>query len=148
MSNGSTEMRKFPGGATRNTEQGKLDFEGFLSPLVLRRYAQYLDLHREQADGVMRDSDNWQKGIPREVYVKSAFRHFVDMWAGHRKVLDVDIEESCCALMFNVMGYLFETLKDKAGDYNEYGFYTDELTLLEKKEIDPNPSRSVNLTGD
>ncbi len=30
----------------------------------------------------------------------------------------------------------------------EYGFFTDELTLLEEKKIDPNPSRAVNLTGD
>ncbi len=110
MNNKSTEMRQFSGGATRNDDPNRLDYEGFLSPLVLRRYAQYLNKHREQADGVMRDSDNWQNGIPREVYMKSVFRHFMDMWAGHRQAWDVDMEESCCALLFNTMGYLFETL--------------------------------------
>ena len=115
--NESTEMREFPSGATRSNDPDRLDYEGFLSPLVLRRYAQYLNKHREQADGIMRDSDNWQKGIPHKAYMKSVFRHFMDMWAGHRGVWDVDIEESCCALLFNVMGYLFETLneRDKTG---------------------------------
>ena len=122
-------MRTFEGGATRDDDKDKLDFEGFLSPLVLKRYAEYLNKHRNTPNG-FRDSDQWQKGIPLDVYMKSATRHFIDMWAGHRRVWDVDIEESCCALLFNVMGYLFETLGG--------------TTVVE----DPNPSRAVNLTGD
>ena len=130
MSNKSTEMRKFPGGATRSDDPNRLDYEGFLSPLVLRRYAQYLNKHQEQADGIMRDSDNWQNGIPRKEYMKSATRHFIDMWAGHRQVWDVDIEESCCALLFNVMGYLFETLREEATVVEDS--FERELTLLQE----------------
>ena len=114
-------MREFDTGATRDTDENKLDFDGFLSPLVLHRYAEYLNKHRTQADGKLRDSDNWQKGIPLAVYMKSAFRHFFYWWANHRKadiVVKEDIEESLCGLLFNTMGYLHEYLKDKAGDYN------------------------------
>ncbi len=56
--------REFISGATRNSEEGKLDYEGFLSPLALARYAQYMHRHRELEDGTLRASDNWQKGIP------------------------------------------------------------------------------------
>ena len=109
-------MRNFSTGATRDTDENKLDFEGFLSPLVLRRYAEYLNKHRTQADGKLRDSDNWQKGIPLKVYMKSAFRHFFGWWANHRHVVvKENIEESLCGLLFNTMGYLHEYLK---GDYN------------------------------
>ena len=111
-------MREFDTGATRDTDENKLDFDGFLSPLVLHRYAEYLNKHRKQADGKFRDSDNWQKGIPLAVYMKSAFRHFFYWWAYHRKtniVIKEDIEESLCGLLFNAMGYLHEHLK---GDYN------------------------------
>jgi uncharacterized protein YfbU (UPF0304 family) len=107
----SQEMRKFDTGATRNVDVNKLDFEGFLSPAVLIRYSEYLNKHRVQADGKLRDSDNWQRGIPREVYMKSAFRHFVDVWSAHRGNKNVDLQESLCAVVFNIMGYLFEALK-------------------------------------
>ena len=106
-------MRKFDTGATRDTDEGKPDYEGFLSPLVLERYAQYMGKNRLQADGMLRASDNWQKGIPPIVYMKSAWRHFMEWWILHRKACvkgvayDV-LEESLCALLFNVMGYLHE----------------------------------------
>jgi len=105
-------MRQFDTGATRDTDVGKPDYEGFLSPLVLERFGKYMDKHRHQADGKVRDSDNWQKGIPRDAYIKSAFRHFVDVWKEHRGISTKDgIEEALCALMFNIMGYLYEYLK-------------------------------------
>jgi len=77
-------IRRFDTGATRDTDEGKLDFEGFLSPLVLERYAQYMNKHRKQSDGKLRDSDNWQKGIPLKAYIKSLWRHFFDLWKIHR----------------------------------------------------------------
>ena len=105
--------RVFDTGATRDTESGKLDFEGFLSPLVLKRYAKYLNGHRTMSDGSTRDSDDWQKGIPLDVYMKSAWRHFMDMWSYHRLWLpDIGnfMEDAMCAILFNVMGYLHERL--------------------------------------
>ena len=102
-------VRTFVTGATRDTENGKIDYEGFLSPLALRRYAQYLHKHRVQSDGKLRDSDNWQKGIPREVYMKSAWRHFMAWWLAHRG--GGNPEEALCALLFNTQGYLHEILR-------------------------------------
>lgn len=109
-------MRKFASGATRNDDNNKLDYEGFLSPVVLEAYARYMHTHRIQADGQLRDSDNWQKGIPPEQYMKSLFRHFMQLWKLHRgyKVIEdgkhVSKEEACSAILFNVMGYLYEEI--------------------------------------
>lgn len=104
-------MRKFETGAIRNTDAGKLDFEGFLSPIVLERYAQYMDKNRMQLDGKYRDSDNWQLGIPIAQYMKSLWRHFFAVWKGHRN--GYINEEDVCGVMFNSMGILFELLKLK-----------------------------------
>ena len=48
-------MREFESGATRDTDDGKLSYAKCLSPAVLRRYLEYMDEHRKQADGQMRD---------------------------------------------------------------------------------------------
>ena len=106
------EVRQFETGATRDQDADKYDYEGFFSPLVMDRFAQYMHKHRQQVDGKLRDSDNWQKGIPLSAYMKSGYRHFFDWWKQHRGWPGQDtLEDSLCALMFNVMGYLHETLK-------------------------------------
>jgi hypothetical protein len=120
-------MRDFDTGATRDTEEGKYDYEGFLSPLVIERFGEYMHKHRAQADGKLRDSDNWQKGIPIDVYMKSGWRHFMDWWSNHRRpdIWQEGLEEALCALMFNVMGYLFEILKRK--EIENSGGRTEEI---------------------
>jgi hypothetical protein len=108
------QIRKFETGATRDTEEGKYDYEAFLSPLVVRRYGEYMHKHRKQADGTLRDGDNWQKGIPQTAYIKSAWRHFHDWWMEYRGYPSREgLEDALCALLFNVMGYLHEHLKVK-----------------------------------
>ena len=110
-------MRKFKTGATRDTDIGKNDYEGFIDPLVIKRFGDYMSKHRIQADGKLRDSDNWKKGIPKDAYIKSAWRHFLDWWMEHRGYKSREgIEDALCALMFNVMGYLYEILKNKETD--------------------------------
>lgn len=110
------QMRQFGTGATRDACDDKYDFEGFLSPEVLEMFASYMHKHRKQADGNLRDSDNWQKGIPKDAYMKSAFRHFMDWWKQHRGLPGQDkLEESLSALMFNVMGYMFEVIRERKG---------------------------------
>jgi hypothetical protein len=107
-------MRQFTTGATRDSDTDKYDYEGFLSPLVLERYGEYMHKHRKQADGKLRDSDNWQKGIPKDAYMKSGWRHFMDWWKEHRKIASREgLEDALCALLFNVMGYLHETIKER-----------------------------------
>ncbi len=104
-------MRKFDTGATRDIDENKYDFEGFLSPLVIERFGEYMHQHRFQADGVIRDSDNWQKGIPVSAYMKSAWRHFFSVWKGYRN--NAIPEEELCALLFNINGLLHETIKQR-----------------------------------
>jgi hypothetical protein len=93
------------------------DFEGYLSPLVIERFGEYMTQHRLLPDGSLRASDNWQKGMPRDRYLKSAWRHFLEWWKLHRAGLNHAewVEDALCALLFNVQGYLHETLK--ARDY-------------------------------
>lgn len=114
-------MRQFGTGATRNSDEGKNDYDGFLSYPVLEVFGNYMTSHRKQADGKLRDSDNWQKGIPITAYMKSMWRHFLDVWAIHRGYQRIDkltgkeitLKEALCALLFNVMGYLHEILKSE-----------------------------------
>lgn len=118
MKGATQTMRDFGTGATRNSDNGKLDYEGFLSPVVLQRYAQYMHKHRHQSDGTLRSSDNWQQGIPKKVYMSSLIRHTMDFWRLGRGATVVDpdtgdpatAEDLACAIMFNIMGWLYETL--------------------------------------
>lgn len=108
------KVREFESGATRDTEDNKPDYEGFLSPLVIKAYGEYMNKHRLQPDGKLRDSDNWQKGIPKDVYIKSMWRHFMDLWLEHRGYKSRDgLKEAIDGLLFNVMGYYFELEKEK-----------------------------------
>lgn len=115
----ASTVRTFTSGATRGSEDGKLDPEGFLSPLVIVRYSRYMDKHRRQADGALRASDNWQKGIPLPAYMKSMWRHFLDVWLFHREQPpthvepDYDMEEALCALIFNASGMLDALLRGR-----------------------------------
>ncbi len=106
-------MREFETGAKRDTDNGKLDYEGFYSPLVMERFAEYMHKHRQCADGSLRDSDNWQKGIPISVYFKSFIRHTMELWKAWRVQKQVDLEIAC-AILFNVQGMILETLKSNA----------------------------------
>lgn len=116
------EMRKFNTGATRDGDSKKLDYEGFLSPIVLRRYAEYMHKYRMQPDGNLRSSDNWQKLFGEtleehlDVCMKSANRHMMDWWLEHRGFDSRDgIEEAICGLLFNAMAYLYGLEKERYG---------------------------------
>lgn len=107
------KVRTFETGATRASLEGKPQYEGYLSPLVIRRYGEFMLRHQVQADGTIREADNWQKGIPLASYMDSMWRHFLSVWLIHRgwgDDLDETLEDSLCALMFNVMGMLHEVL--------------------------------------
>ncbi len=108
-------MREFDTGATRDTDEGKFDYEGFLSPPSLRRYAEYMHEHRTQADGKLRDSDNWQKGIPLVPYCKSMWRHLIDFWTIHRgiEIAGITKQDALCGIIFNAFGYLHELEKKR-----------------------------------
>jgi len=111
--------RQFDTGANRDTDAGKLDFEGFLDPAVLWAFAEYMNENRQLGDGSLRASDNWQKGIPRDAYMKSLLRHVFDLWLLHRghevtRPEDgevVDVAHALGGILFNAQGYWHETLQ-------------------------------------
>lgn len=114
-------IRTFETGADRDTDTRKPDYEGFLSPLALREYARYMHAHRTRQDGTLRDSDNWQRGFPIDSYMKSMFRHFMDVWTLHRgyPAIDADgnaveLKEALASLLFNVHGMLHELCKEES----------------------------------
>lgn len=115
-------MREFATGATRNNDDGKNEYGGFESPYVIKMFGDYMTEHRVQGDGKLRASNNWKKGMARDVFFQSAFRHFVDFWFIHEAYQDevahgeVGVEteyqpglvEALCALRFNIQGYMHE----------------------------------------
>lgn len=110
-------VRKFETGATRSADAGRYDPEGFLSPIAIERFSLYMAKHQKQPDGTVRASDNWQKGIPIDSYMKGMWRHFLHLWTRHRGYTVQDpmaaasIEEDLSALLFNVQGMLHEVVK-------------------------------------
>jgi len=131
------KVRKFETGATRDAGMvngvPKLSYRGFFCPMVLKRRAEYMNKHRLQSDGTLRDPDNWKKGMPREVYVESLMRHVHDVWSLHEACPveeGVTLEESICAAMFNLEGMLHEILKDKTA-LRELNPTTGELRFVE-----------------
>jgi hypothetical protein len=55
--------------------------------------------------------------MPQAVYMKSMFRHFMDVWMHHRsygaQLVDENLDVCLCALMFNVQGMLHEITREK-----------------------------------
>jgi len=106
-------MRQFESGATRNSDEGKFDYEGFLSPFVLEEFGRYMHKHRFLETGEMRASDNWMKGIPEDQYMKSLLRHVFEIWRLHRTgtLQSPEGKEALMATMFNTQGLTYEILK-------------------------------------
>lgn len=122
-------MQTFATGATRSDDSNKPDFEGFLSPLVIADYGMYMQEHRTQDDGTVRASDNWQRGMPFHKYLKSLWRHLLQLWLLHRghtadthpflqekragKVVPVTVRTALAGILFNTQGYYHEYLMDR-----------------------------------
>jgi hypothetical protein len=113
-------MRKFKGGATRDDAEGKIDYEGFLAPIVLQRYGEYMLKHQKQADGKLRPSDNWQNLFGKDhksVCLKSLLRHVWDVWLIHRGFDGREnIQSALCAILFNTQAYLLKVLIDERAE--------------------------------
>ena len=108
------KIRKFSTGATRDTDEDKLNYVKALSPFVLKKYVEYLGKHRFLPDGSKRDWDNWKNGMDEQVYIESLVRHAMAAWLLHEgcPVKDnhgpVTLEDALCGVIFNAMGYLYE----------------------------------------
>lgn len=112
-------MRTFDTGATRNAEVDP-DYHGFLSPLAVHAYGEYMHAHRLQADGSLRDSNNWQRGMPIDSYVRSLVRHTHDVQLihdGYGELARADnrdtdkLKAHLAAVIFNAQGMLHELVK-------------------------------------
>ena len=75
-----------------------------------------MNTHRRQKDGALRDGDNWQKGMPKDAYMKSLIRHVFEAWKQWRSLGRIK-DETLCAVIFNAMGMLYEqlTVRSKSG---------------------------------
>lgn len=105
-------VETFKTGAIRDSKDHKLDYEGFYNPLVIEAFGRYMHKSRNMESGEFRASDNWQKGIPVDSYMKSGWRHFLDWWLEHRGYETKDgVLLALLGLMFNVQGYVLEVLK-------------------------------------
>lgn len=105
-------IMEFDTGANRSSDADKPDYEGFLSPLVIKAFGEYMSFNRHLPDGSIRDSDNWQKGIPTDAYMKSLLRHVVDLWLFHRGHSANEAVFTLCAIIFNAQGYLHELISE------------------------------------
>ena len=127
-------LRGFDTGATRDTAEGKLAYNGFYSPFVMRQFARFMNMNRLQSDGKLRDANNWQKGIPMDVYRESLSRHYQEFWEEVEKKDklgdmmsregDIKLMAAACGMMFNIQGYVLEWLKKNP----EVRFDDDEPT--------------------
>lgn len=112
-------MRNFKSGANRNSDEGKLDYEGFNNPLVDWSFAKYMHHHRFLDDRTLRDSDNWQKGFGYKTSLKSLLRHVQDVRLIYNgiKVIEnnkeITLEEALNGCKFNINSMLLDILKDK-----------------------------------
>ncbi len=112
------KKREFKGGASRNSDEGKLEYDGFNSAVVDLYYAKYMHGHRFLEDGSLRDSDNWQNGFPLEVIHKSLARHYKDYhltttgYTVMENDKEHDIKDILCGIIFNAKAHLHELVKD------------------------------------
>lgn len=111
------KVRIFASGGVRDGDENKFDYEGFLSPLVIEKFGEYMHKHRFLGDGSVRDSDNWQKGFGKEaehfkVCMSSLWRHFLDLWKLHRGLQAREtIDDAICGILFNTMAYYHKLLE-------------------------------------
>jgi hypothetical protein len=130
-------MRNFNEKAKRDGLNGKLHPYGFSHPLCDHVFNKYMDYHREQADGQLREPDNWWGGWDRKISLDSLARHVEDLKCLHAGYMvykqkvdngeithvvkkgfkpekgwkEVTEAETVCAIRFNSMAYLLEILK-------------------------------------
>lgn len=126
-------VRTFETGATRSQDAERDDPEGYLSPLAIDRYCEYMTKHRKQPDGTIRASDNWQLGMSMRSYIKGLWRHVLHAWTRYRgfPVRDPkaaeNAEEDFCAIIFNAQGALHELVKARLSAQAKSA-YNDEAT--------------------
>lgn len=132
-------MRKFETGATRDDNDSKMDYSGFIAPEFLRSFAAYMHKHRKQADGNLRASDNWKKGMPIECYKESLIRHVIDWWQAFDNKDWESADDLANAITFNLQGYVYERSKIKAREDAEKRKAASERDITPRAHIFEGP---------
>jgi len=107
------KVQKFKTGAFRDTDTQKINIIGSFSPLVIRRFAEFMRDHNIKNGELQRDESNWKKGMPTKSYMESHARHSLDTWLTFEGYENFNIEDLLCADLFNTMGHLHEILVEK-----------------------------------
>jgi hypothetical protein len=109
--NKDTKIRTFESGATRDTANGKFEYLGFIHPLNDYSFAKYMDSHRLQPDGSVRDSNNWWKGFGKDTIIQSLVRHVEDLKLLHSGFFVYEMRENNIAKRI-VKKYKIDKLPD------------------------------------
>lgn len=119
---GRDGLEEFKTGATKSPSTERWAPARFTSAIVLNRYYEFMHKNRFQKDGTVREPDNWKLGIPSKNYFASLDRHFHEaklMWEFPETThyndasQKLEWEDTLCAILFNVMGLLFNVLTGK-----------------------------------
>jgi len=112
------KVETYASGASRSDSTDKLDYANGLSVQVLTRYLEYLQKHQTLPDGSKREFWNWKRGMSEDRYVEALLRHTVDLLRCYRGLLvpNAELEDLCCAVIFNSSGLLFERLVTQSGN--------------------------------
>lgn len=111
-------MQGFAGGAMRSNNVARPDPVGYISPLAMAGFHDYMLRNQRMADGRMRRSDNWKAGMPCPRYMTSLLRHAHDThthWDSLKHGYAEDdyealkaLKEALYGIMFNAQGLLHE----------------------------------------
>lgn len=105
-------LRTFPGGATRDTAEGKPVPWRYGSAVTDKLFGEYMLKHQVQSDGEIRDGDNWKSGFGIAVLDDSLSRHVQDyrlIQEGNSHLArEQDVIEVLCAILFNVQALIKE----------------------------------------
>ena len=85
------EIRKFEGGAVRDSGQGKLDYYGFRHPKLEQLFAEYMERHQHLPDGSTRQANNWWAGWSKDISLQSLVRHVEDLQAIHAGYVVIEV---------------------------------------------------------
>lgn len=118
-------MRKFSSGATRDSNDDKVDYLKITPAIIDHSFGQYMRRKRVQPDGSLRDFDNWQGGFgdtPEEnarQCLDSIDRHVKDIalildgYTVNERGTPISLEDSWNAIRFGSQAGLFHFIKNR-----------------------------------
>lgn len=130
------EKRTFDTGATRDIDDGKLEYSRYINPLADYSFAKYM-LWKQIIWWEYRRGDNWQKWIPEESLFDSLIRHteIVKLLRKWYDVIEtkkdwlVELHVSKDTEMIDTSKYDFVDVKTMEQELNAIRFNTEAMKL-------------------